>query len=148
MRYKIRKMDEHITIIRQNIDRLLRMREIQSRRQLAAMANVDPKTVNSLLTDAGTPKTNISITKLSKIARALGVEIWMLLIRDFPFDTAANRNIKKITPSGYQLLYSFERASSDMIRYAMLDSIAHSLSRVDDQAAGQIKEAQIRYFTK
>ena len=108
------------------------------------MADVDPKTVNNLLTDMPDPKSNPTAVNLRKIAKALGVEAWMLLIENFPFEEIAKPSLKHISADGYALLNLYESATEEK-RASLLDYMSYQLR--GSAAESKVRDVQSRYLT-
>ena len=130
-------MDNRKAIIAENI-RLLKDQRKLSMSELARRAGMPPPTVASFLKHP--EEKNTTLDNLYSIADFFGVDLWGMLIPDFPFDQAKYNKIDKISENGYLLLTAFENAP-DNVKYSILDAVAFSISSSDKGKSKQIKES-------
>ena len=143
-------MDNRKTIIANNIRELLRLAD-ESISAFARRAEMAPSTLTTFLKYP--EERNITLDHLFAIADISSVELWNMMIGNFPFEalrpySKTKNRLTGISAEGYALLHAFENAPSDMVRYAMLDSIAMSLSRVDEKSSQKIKDIQSKYLAE
>lgn len=134
-------MDYRKTTIAKNIRRLIDYHEL-SISEYARKANLAPATLTTFLKYP--EERNISIDNLYRICDVGNIELWNLLIEDFPIMISRNKKITKITPEGYLLFHSFENAPPNA-RYSIMDAVALALSTTNKKTSSEIKEAQAKY---
>lgn len=136
-------MDYRKTTIARNIKYLIELNGL-SISEYARKAGISPATLTTFLKYP--EERNISIDNLYKICDVSKLELWNILIEDFPTLIARNKKITKISPEGYLLLHAFEKAPSSA-RYSIMDAVALALSTISKKTSNEIKEAQAVYNT-
>jgi len=128
-----------VEIIKENIIRLMRLNRINSAYALAKSCSIDAKTVNNLISkEHANPNANPTVKKIESYAKPFHVPPWMLLVKDFPFETVEQSNLNKITPEGYVLLQAFEQASPDS-RKQIISNLAY-LMQENEKNKSQSRE--------
>jgi transcriptional regulator with XRE-family HTH domain len=136
--------EDQVEIIIRNVQRLMELRGVPSGSALAKMAKLNQATVSKLLEKDEI--SNPTMRVLESIASALGVPAWMLLILDFPYQSVAGRKpLTRLSDEGYLVLRAFESAQP-MVRYAILEAVAHATCKTDEKASCQIKDMQSKYL--
>lgn len=137
-------MDSRKTIIAKNISRLIEYHRL-SISEFARKANLAPATLTTFLKYP--EERNITLDNLYRLCDVGNVELWNLLIEDFPLQISRNKKITKISAEGYLLFHSFENAPP-VARYSIMDAIALALSNTNRKTSNEIKEAQSNYHAK
>lgn len=133
-----------VNTIRANIARLIKLREFSSLTKLAQAAGLDPKTVTGLMAKDALP--NPTAKNLYKIAKALKVETWMLMIEDFPFDQVKGKALKTMSGPTYVIANAMEH-EEDGVKLLMMESASQTLRGIDDRRSLSIKKAQASYLS-
>ncbi len=119
------------------------LRKIPSGNSLSRAAGVDQKTISNLLADNTLPNPTTKV--IQKIAKALKVEAWMLLVPGFPFEKMTEKPLKTLSPISYNLLEHME-AEPDAIKLMILHAASHALCQLDDKRSHKLKEIHARWF--
>lgn len=129
--------------IRRNIATLVSMRGIPSLTQLAHQARLDPKTVTGLMAKDALP--NPTAKNLYKLAKALKVEPWMLMIEGFPFYQVKGIPLRSISGPTYTIANAMEHEPEN-IKLLMMEAASHVLRGVDPRWSNHIKDVQTEYL--
>lgn len=135
--------NEIIEVIRKNIATLVKLRNLRSLTQLANKSGLDPKTITGMMAADAMP--NPRTKNLVKIARALKVEPWMLLVENFPFHMIKGKPLKKLSGPSYVVANAMEQ-ESQMVKMIMMEAASQALSNVDNEQSAAIKDAQAQYL--
>lgn len=134
---------EIVEIIRGNISVLIKLRGVPSLTKLAQSAGLDPKTVTGLMAEDSLP--NPTAKNLSKLAKALGVKVWMLMIEDFPFDHIKDRPLRKMRGPAYVVADAMEHEPEN-IQLLIMEAVSHVLRGIDPKWSNHIKDIQADYL--
>lgn len=133
-------MEVRKTVIAKNIIAL--RGQFESLSDFARKAGIAPATLTTFLKNP--EERNITLDNLFSISDICGVELWMLLIEEFPFEEIKKKKpLKRISADGYALLDLYERAPASA-RSEMLNYVAYQL-RENPIAERKIRETQQRY---
>jgi len=103
-------------IVIDNILRLMDFHKIPSQNALAKAAKVDQKTINDFMREEN-KTSSIKLVTLDKIAKALKVCGWHLLVPSLPIEFINSApKCSKISPTGFSLLTVYETASDEVKR--------------------------------
>jgi len=130
-------MDNRKEIIAENI-RFLKDKNGLSISELARRCGMSPPTIASFLKY---PKNkNITLDSLYLISDFFGVELWSLLIQNFPFQESKYNKVDKISKNGYLLLSAYEDAPTH-VRYSILDAVSYCIQASNKKKSKQIKKS-------
>lgn len=129
--------------IRNNISQLIERSGTGSQNGFAKHCGLPQRTINKVfLNDAELPTTKTLIA----IAERNGVEAWMMLVRDFPWDAVGHEKMDHISSQGYLLLKAFERSTPDT-KKAILSQMAFLLKNDEnkERESMQLMESKAQY---
>ena len=75
--------------VRGNLRRLKQLDRIKTNQALAKQMGVSTRTVNQLMSESS--ESNPRIDTVDLVAKTLGLETWMLLVPDFPFQALTKK---------------------------------------------------------
>lgn len=133
-------------IIANNTKRLMALFDMNVT-TLSKQAGVDHGTISKLRSEDTLPNPTVKI--ITGLANAFGIEPWMLLIENFPFNVGRNRlHLKSISEDGYIMLKVFESCDNETVRYALLEAAKQAIKPLDERASNQIADIQSTYLAK
>ena len=134
---------ETVDNIRHNTTNLISTGDFESLHAFCKKANMDYKTVANLLADDFISNPTVRI--VYKLSKALGVEPWMLMIKDFPFDQVKGRPLKTMSGPTYIIANAMEHADHN-VQLLMMESASQTLRGINDKHSQKIKKAQASYL--
>lgn len=135
---------ETVDNIRHNTTTLIGLRGFESLHAFCKKAKMDYKTVANLLADDFI--SNPTVKVVHKLAKALSVEPWMLMVRDFPFDQIKGHPLRTMSGPTYIVANAMEHEEKN-VQLLMMESASQTLRGIDDKRSAQIKDAQASYLT-
>lgn len=97
--------------VRGNLRRLKQLDRITTNQALAKQMGVSTRTVNQLMSESA--ESNPRIDTVDLVAKTLGIETWMLLVPEFPFQALPRKGALNLKEESILILKVLDKATDE-----------------------------------